>query len=574
MSFIFKKIIVFPLLFGLIGCNSGASSETSGIKGAEINIKTAVKEVIEGFGEVYYLNVRNSQSILKFGEYIEVNEDANWSISRDIEGKETIPTRTVELLEGHSIRNLYYVYVSNDVAKEYETYPILIHRNYMFTVTFDSCGGSYCQPQEVEEGFLLEESKIPTPYLKGYTFSGWNYDFSKPITRQITVYASWDVKHYTLNLNPNGGTITPSSVDVYYGQSVSDGLPVPERNGYEFIGWEYDGHMIESGDCYYFDEDITIKAIWSPVHYSITYHLDGGINAEENPNTYTIEDEFDFQNPSKEKYLFSGWKNEKGNYITGIKLGQTGNIDVYAEWDENYGLCFEYQLSSDESYYTLRKYQNLFDGRVRIPQIYNNKPIKLIGNDCFANSVVTTPIYIPNGIETLQSRCFSKMKNPLEIYLTDSIIKINEQAFQNTEVSNAIIDLVTTIGDKQYGPRYISNSDAIYADEVLYPYYALVDFTYDPDFYNSAIQDSYTIKDGCILIADAGLANQEYLKTITIPNSVKYIGVDAFYNCPLDSINFLGTMSEWNNVSKGRNWHMGSHTTVVHCTNGDIGIDS
>lgn len=67
-----------------------------------------------------------------------------------------------------------------------------------FSVVFESNGGSEVAPQGVEPGGLVVEPQDPTK--DGYTFAGWysdetlttEYDFSTPVTSDLTLYADWD----------------------------------------------------------------------------------------------------------------------------------------------------------------------------------------------------------------------------------------------------------------------------------------------------------------------------------------------------------------------------------------------
>lgn len=61
------------------------------------------------------------------------------------------------------------------------------------------------------------------------------------------------------------------------------------------------------------------------------------------------------------------------------------------------------------------------------------------------------------------------------------------------------------------------------------------------------------------------------LTTITIPNSITTIGDYAFRNCSsLQKIQFLGTMEEWNAITKGDQWDGLTGAYTVHCTDGNI----
>ena len=66
--------------------------------------------------------------------------------------------------------------------------------------------------------------------------------------------------------------------------------------------------------------------------YNITYNLDGGINNDNNPSTYTLEDTITLENPTKVGYTFDGWKYNAKNVIT-IDTSVASDITLDAVWD-------------------------------------------------------------------------------------------------------------------------------------------------------------------------------------------------------------------------------------------------
>ena len=48
--------------------------------------------------------------------------------------------------------------------------------------------------------------------------------------------------------------------------------------------------------------------------------------------TYTIEDEFNLKNATKDGYIFWGWLSGK-EHICKIKKGTTGDLSLTAEWE-------------------------------------------------------------------------------------------------------------------------------------------------------------------------------------------------------------------------------------------------
>ena len=97
-----------------------------------------------------------------------------------------------------------------------------------YTVTF--VGAQGVEDQTVEEGKTATEPKVTTP--AGYTFGGWllngeKYDFSKPVTSDITLTASWILNEPTVSVgsdNPvpvEGETVTLTATAEHPGTGVT-----------------------------------------------------------------------------------------------------------------------------------------------------------------------------------------------------------------------------------------------------------------------------------------------------------------------------------------------------------------
>lgn len=94
-----------------------------------------------------------------------------------------------------------------------------------YTVQFVSDHGSFAD-QTIEHGKLIETDKLTIPKVEGYTFGGWyadekhttEFDFTKPITSNTTVYAKWEknapVLPDTYELNVSGAFVYVDGVDV------------------------------------------------------------------------------------------------------------------------------------------------------------------------------------------------------------------------------------------------------------------------------------------------------------------------------------------------------------------------
>ena len=83
------------------------------------------------------------------------------------------------------------------------------------------------------------------------------------------------------------------------------------------------------------EENTDVHTVYTPHLYGITYHLDGGTNSPDNPETYTVEDTFILKAPTKQGYAFTGWTYEeltKPQKSVTIPVGTTGELEFTAHW--------------------------------------------------------------------------------------------------------------------------------------------------------------------------------------------------------------------------------------------------
>lgn len=114
-----------------------------------------------------------------------------------------------------------------------------------YTVQFVSEHGSF-EDQTIEHGKPIKTDKLTIPTVEGYTFIGWytdhtcttEFDFTKPITSNTTVYAKWTANDYEVSFVTEHGD-PPTSQNVKYNGTVTDPGKLSEE-GYTFIGWYAD----------------------------------------------------------------------------------------------------------------------------------------------------------------------------------------------------------------------------------------------------------------------------------------------------------------------------------------------
>lgn len=126
-----------------------------------------------------------------------------------------------------------------------------------------------------------------TTKIRGYRFLGWYtgpqdnaglYDWTRPLTGSVTVYAHWQRLQANVVYNANGGTGShPNTTGWQYSDVTIPGDTSKsfKRDGYYFNYWntQKDGKGTtykDGGQVPLQDKDVTLYAIWAPYHTVIT----------------------------------------------------------------------------------------------------------------------------------------------------------------------------------------------------------------------------------------------------------------------------------------------------------------
>ena len=196
--------------------------------------------------------------------------------------------------------------------------------------------------------------KLPTPERKGYEFRGWVGDDIDGAQTEViiptgstgdrTYIAFWRVINYIIELRQSYGDWMQN---IIYTVEQEVKLPIPTREGYEFIGWV--GEDIIDAQI-----NVTIPrgstgfrlyaAHWALENYTITLDTSGG-DALDNIRYTAKSDPIILPTPTRNGYEFLGWT---GEGITTpqteviIPTGSTGNRTYTANWK-----AIEYTITLD-----------------------------------------------------------------------------------------------------------------------------------------------------------------------------------------------------------------------------------
>ena len=136
----------------------------------------------------------------------------------------------------------------------------------VYTVTFDSNGGSAVDSVKVDSGKSVAKPADPT--REGYIFGEWQlygkpYEFTAGVMSNITLKATWTEipapATYTVTFDSNGGSKVEAA-KVESGRTATKPTD-PTREGYTFGEWQLDGKAYDFSTPV--TGNVTLKATWT-----------------------------------------------------------------------------------------------------------------------------------------------------------------------------------------------------------------------------------------------------------------------------------------------------------------------
>ncbi|WP_026186476.1 InlB B-repeat-containing protein [Thioalkalivibrio thiocyanodenitrificans] len=149
--------------------------------------------------------------------------------------------------------------------------------------------------QEVLEGETANVGVSPSAGHSILSVSGCDGALSgsvfvtAPVTAHCNVFAAFEANTYTLNLNAQGGSVTPSSQAVVYGEPTGT-LPEPSRDGHNFLGWDWQpagGSPWQASEPYLIAGDSTVYAQWDIEAYTVS--ASAGAGGSISPSSRSVE---------------------------------------------------------------------------------------------------------------------------------------------------------------------------------------------------------------------------------------------------------------------------------------------
>ena len=301
-----------------------------------------------------------------------------------------------------------------------------------------------------------EYGDVVTPAVNTYT----GFTSPTPVTRTVLKNGALELDYnYKRNLvelvinHPEYvSTLTPSG-EYYYETEIT--LNALDRDGYKFENWN-SGETTKEITFNLLDESTTKEAIYSVIDYDITYNLDDG--SATNPSTYNINtDTFTLNNPSKTKYVFTGWTGSNGDtpeLSVSIPKGSFGNKEFTAHYGEivstiTIGVTDEDEFTIDKTVTLTQTLENIEASEVLLEYSLDNGTTW---------TTYTEPFVINENL-TIMARATQIDGNVLIGESSKEITKIIESVAKLIDGPSLNVMMKTLAGDSN--PTITSKNDTI-----------------------------------------------------------------------------------------------------------------
>ena len=495
-----------------------------------------------------YLSVSNSTSTFSFINEIEVADGATFGVFTDLECSNEIRSKTGSLkIIGN---NTFYILVEN--GKDIALYTVVIRRRPIYRVSFNSDGGTAVLDQQIEEDSFASLPEI-TPEKTGYTFTKWMFDFTTPITSNVTIQAKYTPIVYNINYVLKNGTHTNPQT-----YTIEDNYITFSDAEFEdklFIGWYVKSTTVEGGYEYiagFSSNKLTDVTVYGAFYGTKGLVINGDTVTGYVGDSSTVVLPLVYKGVVIKNVAENAFKDNKvirrietsslyysipGSAFDGCDLDEIVNdVQVISDGeiieepttDSDFVLVIVKTLgytAPSDMYYSQDNCLITYVGKKLVlgannSVIPSDGSVTSISAYAFAGRLGITDLTIPDGITSIGEYAFKNCVNIQSITLAQSVTDVATTAFYGCSATLLTGDAsaISTIAKN----RSKNTTYSVVLTGTSVP---------TDSFRHCTNLTSVTISDSVTSIGDSAFFNCTGLTSITIPNSVTSISDSAFFNC-------------------------------------------
>ena len=340
------------------------------------------------------------------------------------------------------------------------------------TITFDSNGGSAVETVTEDYGTAVVAPTAPTK--TGYTFTEWcsdeelttAYTFTTMPEADITLYAKWTAKTFTVSYKANTGTGTVANGTATYDSNftLSNGTGLTQPVGYGVIS-HWNTKADNSGTSYALSKvfepfkltaNLALFAIWSPMFYwNDDGEIEGVTSYGKSLSTIVIPsaiDEVDIE------YINDNAFADCDNLTTLTIGAKIKTIGAYAFVNCSSLATLTFANGSVCTYVGKYAFAATKIAAVAIPatvtvlgdyafsncyalatvEFGTNSVLTEIGKSCFLNDLVLATIVLPEALVTIGATAFCSCKSLISIIIPEKVEKIYYNCFKGCTAMTVI----------------------------------------------------------------------------------------------------------------------------------------